>query len=92
MRASTIVGDGLLQGHGLVFGTCVGYGSIELRARGMGAPDATDVVLSFDELHLAESPTMETVAQSHEPTRSSANNEHSVRLEGHRIVVQKGRV
>jgi hypothetical protein len=31
-------------------------------------PDAADIVLSFDELHFIESPTMEVVAQRQKPT------------------------
>lgn len=62
----------------------LGYGTNSLCVLEDDAPDTTDVILSFDELYLAEGSTMETVAQRHQSTRSSADDEYSLRLEGHR--------
>jgi hypothetical protein len=60
------------------------YDSICLCVLQDNTPDAADVVLSFDELHLTESPTIETVPQRHKSAGSSADDEHSLRLDGHR--------
>jgi hypothetical protein len=86
MRASTIADDDLLHDHRFVFDTCAVllWYSISLCALQDNAPDAADVVLSFDELHLTESPTIETVPQRHKSAGSSADDEHSLRLDGHR--------
>jgi len=62
----------------------LGYGINSLCVAGDDAPNTTDVILSFDELYLAEGSTVETVAQRHQSTRSSTDDEYSLRLEGHR--------
>jgi hypothetical protein len=62
----------------------LGYGTISLCVLEDDAPDTTNVILSFDELYLAEGSTVETVAQRHQSARSSTDDEYSLRLEGHR--------